>query len=106
VRAKVQLVPDEALERLYPKRETVVEVTLNDGTELTERVEAVRGTSDNPMTRDEVAAKCRDLTAPRLGVEKSAKLIEKVWNIESVKNVREFRPLLQTEGKPAGGTKA
>jgi 2-methylcitrate dehydratase PrpD len=96
LRAKVQLIPDEALERLYPKRETVVEVTLNDGTELTERVEAVRGTPENPMTRDEVVAKCRDLTTPLLGPEKSAKLIEKVLNIETVKDVREFRPLLQT----------
>ena len=96
VRAKVQLIPDEELERLYPKRVTVVEVTLNDGTQFTERVEAVRGTPDNPMTREEVVAKCRDLIAPRLGQEKSAKLIEKVLNIETVRNVRELRPFLQT----------
>jgi 2-methylcitrate dehydratase PrpD len=106
-RAKVRLIPDEELERLYPKRETVVEVTLNDGTELSERVEAVRGTSDNPMTRDEVVAKCRELTAPRLGAEKSAKLIERVLNIESVRNVRELRPLLQIAGsKTTSGTRA
>ena len=67
MRAKVQLIPDEALERLYPKRETIVQVTLNDGTELTERVEAVRGTPENPMTRDEVVAKARELTTPRAG---------------------------------------
>jgi len=97
-RAKVQLLPDEEMERRYPKREALVEVTLNDGTELRERVEAVRGTSDNPMTRDEVVAKCRELTAPQLGAEKSAKLIERVMNIESVGNVRELRPLLQTAG--------
>ena len=41
-RAKVQLIPDEELERRYPKRETLVEVTLNDGAKLAERVEAVR----------------------------------------------------------------
>ena len=70
-RAKVQLIPDAELERLYPKRETIVEVTLNDGTALTERVEAVRGTSDNPMTRDEVVAKCRELTGPSLGAAKA-----------------------------------
>jgi 2-methylcitrate dehydratase PrpD len=105
-RAKVELIPDEEMERRYPKREALVEVTLNDGTELSERVEAVRGTSDNPMTRDEVVAKCRELTSPRLGAEKSAKLIERVMNIESVRNVRELRPLLQIAGgKTASGTK-
>jgi hypothetical protein len=64
-RAKVQLVPDEELERLYPRREAIVEITFADGTRLTERVSAVRGTADNPMTREEVAA-ARDLLTPLL----------------------------------------
>jgi 2-methylcitrate dehydratase PrpD len=94
-RAKVDLVPDEALERLYPKRETILEVTFTDGTQLTERVEAVRGTSDNPMTRDEVVAKARDLIAPVLGPPTAAKLVEKVLDLENMKNIGELRPLLQ-----------
>jgi 2-methylcitrate dehydratase PrpD len=94
-RAKVQLIPDEELEREYPRRETVVEVTLNSGEKLTERVEAVRGTAENPMTREEVANKCRDLTAPVLGAATADKLIDRVLNLESVKDVRELRPLLQ-----------
>jgi len=47
-RAKVQLISDEELERLIPARVAIVEVTLNDGTKLTERVEAVRGTPETP----------------------------------------------------------
>lgn len=94
-RAKVQLVADAELERLYPKRETIVEVTLADGTILTERIEAVRGTPDNPMTREEVIAKSRDLVAPKLGPARAAALIDKVLALDSVQNVREFRPLLQ-----------
>jgi 2-methylcitrate dehydratase PrpD len=96
LRAKVDLVPDAELERLYPKRIAIVEVTLADGSQLTQRVEAVRGTSDNPMTREEVVAKCRELTTPSLGAAKSAKLIENVLALESVKNVRDLRPLLQS----------
>ncbi len=49
-RAKVRLIPDEALERLYPKRVAIVEVTLKDGTHLIQRVDAVRGTAENPMS--------------------------------------------------------
>src|SRR5262249_26969371 len=63
-RAKVQLVPDEELQRRLPAREAILDVTLTDGTKLTERVTAVRGTPDNPMTRDEVVAKARDLITP------------------------------------------
>lgn len=100
MRAKIELIADAELERLYPKRIAIVEVTLDDGTKLSERVEAVRGTSDNPMNRDEVVAKCRELTAPSLGAAKSAKLIERVLALEGMKNVRELRPLLQRQSAP------
>jgi 2-methylcitrate dehydratase PrpD len=94
-RAKVRLVKDEELERLMPKRVAIVELTLTDGKTLTERVEAVRGTVENPMTRDEVVAKARDLIAPVLGSTGTTKLIERILELEKVKDVRELRPLLQ-----------
>ena len=94
-RAKVQLVHDEALTRFLPVRIAIVEVTLNDGTHLVERVEAVRGTPRNPMTRAEVIAKCRDLVVPVLGAEKFVRLIETVFAIEALGDIRKLRPLLQ-----------
>jgi len=94
-RGKVQLVGDEALERRLPRRETIVEVTLSDGTKLTEHVDAVRGTAENPMGRDEVILKCRELMSPVLGPAKTLSLIEKIFDVESLKNVRDLRPLLQ-----------
>ncbi len=94
-RAKVDLVPDEGLDRLLPKRVAIVEITLTDGSRFTERVDAVRGTAENPMTPDEVIAKSRDLMVPALGPATSRALIEKVLALENVKNIRELRPLLQ-----------
>jgi 2-methylcitrate dehydratase PrpD len=94
-RAKVQLVPDEELERLSPRRIGVVEVTLTDGTRLTERVEAVRGTTENPMTRDEVVAKAQDLMAPFLGAAKCRRLVDAVFDLEHLEDIRALRPLLQ-----------
>jgi 2-methylcitrate dehydratase PrpD len=94
-RAKVQLIHDEELVPLNPRRITDVELVLNDGTRLSERVEAVRGTFANPMTRDEVVAKARDLMAPVLGAAPTTRLIEKVLSLESVKNIVELRPFLQ-----------
>ena len=75
-RAKVQLIPDAELERHLPAREAIVEVTLTDGTRLTETVKAVRGTAENPMPREEVIAKARDLMTPVLGAERCDKLIQ------------------------------
>jgi 2-methylcitrate dehydratase PrpD len=94
-RAKVQLVFDPEIERNTEQREAIVEVTLTGGEHLREHVTAVRGTPANPMTREEVVAKCRDLTAPVLGAAKGGKLIERVMDLERVGNVRELRPLLQ-----------
>ena len=94
-RAKVQLVFDAELEKLSPRRISIVEITLADGTQLSERVEAVRGTAENPMTREEVVAKARELLTPGLGAEKSGKLIQTILALETVKDVRGLRPLLQ-----------
>jgi 2-methylcitrate dehydratase PrpD len=98
-RAKVQLVPDEELEKLIPVRVAIVEVTLIDGTRLTERVEHVRGTPENPMTRDEVVAKARELMTPVLGAAACSNLIERMLALDTVKDVRELRPLLQGDSK-------
>jgi 2-methylcitrate dehydratase PrpD len=94
-RAKVSLVYDQELSKLLPVRVTVVEIEFTDGSRLSERVSAVRGTPRNPMTRAEVIDKARDLTAPILGREKSERLIETVFAIETVADVRSLRPLLQ-----------
>ena len=58
-RAKVQLVPDDELEKLMPQRTAIVEVTLMDGRTVRERVGTVRGTAANPMTKDEVIGNAR-----------------------------------------------
>jgi 2-methylcitrate dehydratase PrpD len=93
-RAKVQLIGDAELERQLPARVATVDVALNDGTHLTETVKAVRGTAENPMPREEVIAKARDLMTPALGAERCGKLIEIAMNLEKLKSVRELRPLL------------
>lgn len=94
-RAKVRLVPDAELERHLPAREAVVEVELTDGRRLSERVAAVRGTAQNPMTEAEVVAKVRDLVVPVLGRDKAEALIGRVMRLEDVESVRALRPLLQ-----------
>ena len=94
-RAKVQLIPDAELERLMPLRVAIVDATLTDGTHLTQRVDNVRGTPENPMTRDEVIAKASDLITAVLGAAKFSRLIEKIFHLEDVGDIRELRPLLQ-----------
>jgi 2-methylcitrate dehydratase PrpD len=94
-RKKVNLIADEDLERRMPQREAIVEIVLTNGMRLTDHVEAVRGTYNNPMPRAEVVEKARDLITPVLGAATTTKLIDTVLTMESVRNIRDLRPLLQ-----------
>ena len=94
-RAKVQVVADPRIDARRPRREAIVEVTLADGTQMSEWVRDVRGTAENPMPREEVVRKARDLIAPVLGGATCATLIDKLLALENVKDIRELRPVLQ-----------
>ncbi|MBV8509256.1 MAG: MmgE/PrpD family protein [Xanthobacteraceae bacterium] len=94
-RGKIKLVRDEELAKLLPVRVAIVEIEFTDGARLSERVSAVRGTPSNPMSRDEVVDKARDLIVPVIGRDASERLIQTVLAIEEVANIRDLRPLLQ-----------
>ena len=94
VKEKVRLVEEPQLKTPKSERTAIVEVTTQDGAQLKEHVVSVRGTAENPMTTEEVEKKCRELLIPVLGKDRSEKLINTIWNIEQVKNVRELRSLL------------
>jgi len=94
-RAKVDLVRDGELAQFLPVRVAVVEIEFADGTRLSERISAVRGTPRNPMSRSEVTEKARDLTAPVLGGDKSKGLVDAVYAIEMLTDIRNLQALLQ-----------
>ena len=94
-RQKVLLVKDPALTALLPVRVAIVDITLHNGTRWSERVEAVRGTPRNPMTRQEVIDKATDLMAPVLGKSKTKQLIRQVFELDKLPLLRSLRPLLQ-----------
>jgi 2-methylcitrate dehydratase PrpD len=94
-RAKVQLIADPFIDSRRPRRESIVELTLKDGTQMREYVKDVRGTAQNPMPRSEVVDKCTDLMAPVLGKGKCDRLVATLLAIENVKDIHELRPLLQ-----------
>ena len=94
LRSRIQLYGDDELARALPSRQGVVELTLKDGRELRNHVKAVRGTTHNPMKREEVDEKCVHLMAPVLGKARARRLCDAVWALDGVSNVRSLRPLL------------
>jgi len=97
LRKKIELHGDDGLTEAMPSRQGIVEVVLRDGTTLRHHMKAVRGTTENPMTRAEVDAKAYDLIAPVFGGTRARRLCDAVWSLDKLGNVRKMRTLLKEE---------
>jgi 2-methylcitrate dehydratase PrpD len=94
IRSKVELITDESLVPMLPVRVAIAEVELDNGMRLTERVTAVRGTPRNPMTRSEVIAKATDLMVPMLGQDRARQIIDQIYSLEKLADVRHLIRLI------------
>ncbi|HTK02614.1 MAG TPA: MmgE/PrpD family protein [Bordetella sp.] len=83
LRARVKLVPSEELQR-SGGRQAIVTIETDDGRTLTHHTRAVRGTWGNPMPREEVDAKARDLIAPLMGAQRADALLAQLWRLETL----------------------
>jgi 2-methylcitrate dehydratase PrpD len=94
LRLKVRLEPGG---RGTGERPPLLQIVLANGTRLTQdNVGAgVLGTAANPMSREQLVAKCHDLMAPVLGATPSMRLIDGVFALEKTRDIRALRPYLQ-----------
>jgi len=76
-------------------RQAILEVETTDGRTLRHHTEVVRGAWQNPMTRAEVDDKCLPLMAPVLGRRRARTLLDRVWALDEVQDIRSLRKLLQ-----------
>ena len=95
LRKRIELVGDDDLDRVMPSRQGIVELTLRDGRQLRHHTKQVRGTDANPMTRREVEDKCEPLIGEVVGPKRARALIDAVWRMDGVADVRALRPLLR-----------
>ncbi len=94
--AGMQLVHDPALDAGYPERYTsVVELTTRDGRTLSRRVEAARGTAENPLTPDEVRAKYRGLAAGVVPAARAEAIRRVVDRMERAPDLHRLTALLR-----------
>ncbi len=77
--------------------QAIVEIATRDGRRLRHHTKAVRGTAANPMPRAEVEAKSLDLLVPVIGARRARKLVDAVWRIERVSDMRVLRPWLMSK---------
>ena len=91
-----------AMVKLDPANPKTVTITLDDGSQVSEQIGFLLGTPGNPMSRDQVVAKCHPLMAPVLGEARSRALIAALLDLENRRDMRTLRPLLQRSSPTAG----
>ena len=93
-RAKIELIGDPGLVDPAAPRGGIVDVTMTDGKTVEHHTRFPPGTKENPLTTEAVNAKVRDLITPVLGASKADRLIERINTLETLKDMRELRPLI------------
>ena len=91
LKQKIRLVPDPSRE---PRRAHVT-MMMRDGKALSHQAGPVHGSPANPMSSEDVTHKALGLMAPILGTTRARELIDVLWAIEQVRDVRELRTLLR-----------
>ena len=88
---KTQVIRDAAIEQIHAdnpaKLASRVELTLEDGTELTMQVDFPKGDPDNPLSWEDICAKFMSLAEPVYGREKALRLQKLVERLEACDDV-------------------
>jgi len=87
---KIKLISDQNM----PRRGVQMEFRFEDGHKETEVIKVPRGSSQNPLTWDEVVAKFKPLVSPTIGHSDQLAVIQAVANIENI-NGAEFAHVLR-----------
>jgi 2-methylcitrate dehydratase len=99
--ARTRVVERADLSALYPWGiPTIVRVTTASGA-WESRVDFPPGHSRNPLTDAQVAEKFTRMAAPLLG-RKAEAVLQRLWTLESVADVRELMPALVVDRTPHG----
>jgi 2-methylcitrate dehydratase PrpD len=93
-RAKVTVIADPALADPAAPRGAIVEVTTTNGQHVAHHTKYPPGTKENPLSTEDVNEKARQLIAPVLGADKTQRLIAQINNLETLRDIRELRPLM------------
>jgi 2-methylcitrate dehydratase PrpD len=93
LKERIEAVGDPSLTDAQRRWRCVMAVHLKDGRILRGQTMAAKGSFENPLNRSEETEKASDLLVPVLGEKRTQALLDTLWNIERVGNVRELREL-------------
>jgi len=94
---RITVTGDDELEAVYPaKRPSKVKVTMKDGGIFEKYVEYPRGSTENPLTPQEIEDKFMSLSVPVIGEKKAAEIVRVARKLEEVGDVSVIGNLVRT----------
>lgn len=94
-RKRIRVIGDSRLTDAQRRWRAVIELTLHDGRKLKHQTMAAKGSFEDPVNRREEEEKALDLIAPVLGKSRSGRLLEALWKIDHLGDVRSLQTLLR-----------
>jgi 2-methylcitrate dehydratase PrpD len=93
--SRVEVVVDPAIDQIYPKRyPNRVEIILKNGRRFEMQIDFPKGSAEQPMSFNEVAAKFRSLAGHAVTPDRTERLIDAVDRLEELENIGELSVLL------------
>lgn len=89
---RLRVVPDASM---APRRQAIVELATVDGRRFRTRIDAVRGSPENPMSGHEVRDKAVGLIAPVLGHERADAISDAIDGLDGTDRLDELLALLR-----------
>jgi len=92
---QIEIVVDPEIDQVYPEKFAgKVELVLRNGKSLTAKVDFPTGSSENPMSFQQVVDKFKSQASGTLTEDRINAIIEKVDGIEKLTDIGEFTQLL------------
>lgn len=88
---RVQLVVDPQADSEYPSSwPSRVTIHLKDGRQMSEYVSKIKGDVEDPLTREDLKNKFRDLTAPLMSQMQQDRIVSAIENLEQLRDVAQI----------------
>lgn len=91
IEQRVTVLPDPDMERVFPgQRRAIVTVLDRAGNRHQSVRDTRKGDPDDALTDSELADKYADLSGPVLGPDASARLAQRLWQLDGLASVRDL----------------
>jgi len=91
---KITVVPNSEINALFPQiKRAKITVTMTNGQQYTTQTDVAKGDPEDPLTNQEIIDKFRANTEKTLGRQRTDKIIETTWTLDSLNNISDYMNL-------------